>query len=139
MPFDMLGPVVPKCRTLIGFDYGNSEHSACLTDAFTRPDCVMIRIGWSAPYADAVFDRTACRLEVFDCYSDTVVVPARVASRVRVHRLCLRSAKHVSGDAARKFVDWGAALTLLKLQDGPPVVHLAFDLEVLRGESARDG
>jgi hypothetical protein len=52
------------------FGDGDDEKRVC-GDAFKTDDCVIISIGSMNQFGfeEAVFDRTKCRVEVFDCFN----------------------------------------------------------------------
>jgi Methyltransferase domain len=135
----VLGPVLDACLTpLEMYGEGDSEKRACglrVIEA-VMPKCVVFSIGsndeWG--FEEAIFRRTNCTIETFDCTVNvTLQPPHSIRSRTRLHRVCLGRSDEVSN--GNRFVTWSSLLALVGMAAAPSFLKIdieGYEFQVLR-------
>jgi len=127
--FDMLGPIGPPCSDMERFGARDEAKFACGLSRASAP-CTVMSFGcnnlWG--FEEAVFARTPCNIEVFDCtVKNSVAPPASIAARTRLHRVCVDGANRTERRAGHAFLDWPSLLRLAGLTGAP--LFLKIDVE----------
>jgi len=130
--FNMLGPVGPTCGTkLESYGSGDGEKRGCGLSSIallSNGSCIIFSIGsydqWD--FEEAIFDRTQCRVETFDCtVGERVAPPERIRSRVHLHRICLGEKDTLINN--RTYMSWQSLNKMVGLKAGPN--FLKMDIE----------
>ena len=130
--FNMLGPIGPSCKTALEkYGNGDEEKRACglkqlikLEQNHNRSECIIYSIGsnnqWG--FEEAIFEKTNCRVETFDCTTPaTIKPPEAIQSRVRYHNICLGS------ENKGKFKTWKGLHEITGIKTAP--TFLKMDIE----------
>ena len=124
--FDMLGPVGPACSDIEKFGTRDEAKFACGLSRASAP-CAVLSFGCNNQWGfeEAVFARTPCNIEVFDCtVKSSVSPPASIAARTRLHRVCVDGANRTEGRSGRVFLDWPSLLRLAGLSAAPSFLKI---------------
>lgn len=139
--FNYLGPIGPTCASKWeSFGTGDEEKRVCgglqqLNNKVVTKEgknetkkCVVYSVGSNNQYGfeEAVFKRTQCFVEIFDCtINGTFTPPAYIRSRIRTHNVCLGSKTEVV--KGRQFMNWTSLNALTGLNTNPD--FLKMDIE----------
>ena len=135
----------PRCRGNIEkFGEGDFEKRACGLEHLEKlhradlsghnHECVIYSIGsnnkWG--FEEAIFNRTNCRIETFDCTMrpDITQPPEALRSRTRLHRVCLGDTDYIikrSDGSEMQFMSWDSMNKLTGLTTQP--TFLKIDIE----------
>ena len=130
---NFLGPIGPNCKTdFEKYGVGDEEKRACgLTQIIkmekemnAKSECIIYSIGsnnqWG--FEEAIFEKTNCRVETFDCTTPaTIKPPEAIQSRVRYHNICLGS------ENKGKFKTWKGLHEITGIKTAP--TFLKMDIE----------
>eukprot|EP00995_Heteronema_vittatum_P010746 NODE_626_length_1256_cov_285.195526_g453_i0.p1 GENE.NODE_626_length_1256_cov_285.195526_g453_i0~~NODE_626_length_1256_cov_285.195526_g453_i0.p1 ORF type:complete len:357 (-),score=81.14 NODE_626_length_1256_cov_285.195526_g453_i0:122-1192(-) len=135
-PFDMLGPVGPRCRQpLAKFGKGDDEKRFCASPSvLTSDSCVVISIGSADQWAfeEAIFHQTNCSVYTYDC-TGAFTVPVEIRSRVHFEPICIGAADATLG--GKRFLTWNSLLSYSEINTSPSLLKMdveGFEYEVLR-------
>ena len=111
------------------FGKEKESNKVCLDEAsFRDSSCWVLSLGTSSEFlfeAD-VFHKTNCTLHIFEC-SSSKVPPPSIASRTKVHNVCLKS---MSTSLHREeVVDWSALVSLATDGTNLPPSYVRIDVE----------
>lgn len=122
--FSELGNVkVNGCSTPLSvFGVGDDAKRVCMDDIVLNEPCHVVSIGsnnqWG--FEEAIFAKTHCKVETFDCTGD-FVVPKAIRSRVRWHKKCISDKQDDD-----LYLDWPGVIALL---GGAAPILLKMDIE----------
>jgi hypothetical protein len=96
--YDMMGPVVGKCKDLRHLGHGDEEKRLCFSEELVQPDCVVFSVGSNNQWEFEVmmYDNTPCEIHTFDCTVTNPQPPERIKDRVTFHKLCMGRKSFIS-------------------------------------------
>jgi len=121
--FDLLGPVGPACSDMEVFGARDEAKFVCGLSRERAP-CTVLSFGCNNQWGfeEAVFARTPCNIEVFDCtVKPSVAPPAHISARTRLHRFCVDGANRTDAHG-HIFLDWPSVLRLVGLAAAPKLL-----------------
>lgn len=109
-----VGPIGPPCaHPLVTFGRKNNSVVGCFKDvskmdADDDGDCVVYSIGlhddWE--FERAIYEKTQCRIEVFDCLAQSVRIPPDIQPRTEFHPICVGEKDEMIN--GKKFLSWSS-------------------------------
>jgi hypothetical protein len=104
--FDLMGPVVAKCKDFRILGRGDEQKRLCFPKTELPGDCVVFSIGganqWK--FEEEIAKITPCHIHTFDCTVAKPYPPDSIKKRVTFHKLCLGS-KTFTNSQGEKFTD----------------------------------
>eukprot|EP01036_Dinobryon_divergens_P022609 gene22609-30881_t len=141
--FNYLGPIGPTCASeWVSYGTGDEEKRVCgglqlhrhqhgkaiaIEGRKESKSCIVYSVGSKNQYKfeEAIFNRTKCFVEIFDCTVGAFTPPAYIQSRIRTHKVCLGSKTEVV--RGRQFMNWTSLNALTGLNTNPD--FLKMDIE----------